>query len=213
MAPFLVVTACSKQSGRSEPVEPTTPVGKPATSCVKNVIKGVPAGHEPSELTDLRVGKWRFFSLYDCAESSSVLESYLALRGTRPMRGVAGLASLIRDLDLVASPGTIPPEKLARQVGVFFIEATSRSSHRYKVLSSPEKDLDLEKLTARFGELAYLKKNIHPPSMTRQPGGFVLKAWIEQDTGLHQWWVEVGSDGKTHVFMADPATGKRDEIK
>jgi len=143
----------------------------------------LPAGWTGTEMTELRVGRWRFFHITDTKFRTSVSEENYVLRGDAHLAGVDGIREFVRD-DEVRAAGA-PPARLAAQLGMFLVQGTSRSSCHFSVV---------DEAALASPQLAAVRDQLHAPETVRGRHGHVHRAWIRQDTGLRHLVVRWNGD-------------------
>ena len=157
--------------------------------------KGVPAGWDATEKTELRTGAWRFYRIVARDEKLSVREDNLVLRDVTRMAGDEGISAFLREQRLRERPEGMPPARLAEQLAMFLVRGESRRESSFRVIVDPERDAP---------ELASHQGKLHPPE-TRivDDGLFVHRAWLLHGGVGRHLVVEVGADGKARSDLTE----------
>ncbi len=132
--------------------------------------RGIPEGYDASENTDLRFDAWRFYLITERADSPSIHETNVVLRGDRRLEGLEGLTSF---LDGVRQSDA-PPDAatLAAQVSMFVVQGNSRESCLFKVITGPD---DVPNALAQYRESIIL------PHVEITASGVTLEASLRRD--------------------------------
>jgi hypothetical protein len=157
--------------------------------------KGVPAGWDATEKTELRTGAWRFYRIQARDPQLSVREDNLVLRDVTRMSGSEGIESFIREQRLREKPDGIPPTRLAEQLAMFLVRGESRRESFFKVVTDPAADAP--------GFASHAEK-LHPPE-TRivEHDLFVHRSWILHGGIARHLVVEVGRDGTAKADLTE----------
>jgi hypothetical protein len=139
--------------------------------------KGVPAGWDATEKTELRTG------------------AYLVLRDVTRMAGPEGIGTFIREQRLRERPDGIPPTRLAEQLAMFLVRGESRRESSFKVVSDPAHD------APEFA--SHLDKLHAPETRIVEHDLFVHKSWILHGGTARHLVVEVGRDGTAKADLTE----------